>query len=143
MASVRELLLETLSDLRQQELKKFKWFLQFTCFHKGLTQIPWRQLDWEEREEAVDLMVKMFGQLSVEVTMEVFMHMNRTDLAQRLSETSSELKGEKPVTLVYNNKKYKIFNWTESSAETFIGTAKEKGKCPTRCYNIYNINNIR
>ncbi|XP_026173577.1 uncharacterized protein LOC113136756 [Mastacembelus armatus] len=108
MASVRELLLETLSDLRQQELKKFKWFLQFTCFHKGLTQIPWRQLDWEEREEAVDLMVKMFGQLSVEVTMEVFMHMNRTDLAQRLSETSSELKG------------------TESSAETFIGTAKEK-----------------
>ncbi|XP_026173578.1 uncharacterized protein LOC113136757 [Mastacembelus armatus] len=96
------------SDLRQQELKKFKWFLQFTCFHKGLTQIPWRQLDWEEREEAVDLMVKMFGQLSVEVTMEVFMHMNRTDLAQRLSETSSELKG------------------TESSAETFIGAAKEK-----------------
>ncbi|XP_026172632.1 uncharacterized protein LOC113136227 [Mastacembelus armatus] len=108
MASVRELLLETLSDLRQQEFKKFKWFLQFPCFHKGLTQIPWRQLEWAEREETVDLMVEMFGQLSVEVTMEVFMHMNRTDLAQRLSETSSELKG------------------AESSTETFLGITKEK-----------------
>ncbi|XP_013763579.1 uncharacterized protein LOC102192117 [Pundamilia nyererei] len=41
------------------------------------------------RAVIVNLMVDELGQQSVEVTREVFMHMNRTDLVQKLPESSS------------------------------------------------------
>ncbi|XP_044215680.1 uncharacterized protein LOC122987727 isoform X2 [Thunnus albacares] len=85
--AVRELLLETLNDLSDQELTKLKWLLQFTYFKKDL---PWIQLEPADRTEVVDLMVETYGQQSVEVIREVFMEMKKTDLVQRLSETSSE-----------------------------------------------------
>ncbi|XP_067456887.1 uncharacterized protein [Thunnus thynnus] len=84
--AVRELLLETLNDLSDQELKTLKWLLQFTYFKKGL---PWIQLEPADRTKVVDLMVERCGQQSVEVIREVFMEMKRTDVVQRLSETSS------------------------------------------------------
>eukprot|EP00064_Thunnus_orientalis_P024750 superscaffoldBa00011121_g25059 len=87
--AVRELLLETLNDLSDQEFNKIKWLLQFTYFKKDL---PWIQLEPEDRTIVVDRMVERCGQQSVEVIREVFMEMKRTDLVQRLSETSSEPK---------------------------------------------------
>ncbi|XP_042280637.1 uncharacterized protein LOC121906043 isoform X2 [Thunnus maccoyii] len=87
--AVRELLLETLNDLSDQELKTLKWLLQFTYFKKGLPCIPWIKLGPADRTEVVDLMVERCGQQSLEVIREVFMEMKRTDLVQRLSETSS------------------------------------------------------
>ncbi|XP_075962761.1 uncharacterized protein LOC142965619 isoform X2 [Anarhichas minor] len=90
MMTVKELLLETLYDLSSEELKKFKWLLQFNFLHWGLPQISWIQLDMaDETDDLVDVMMKIWGQQPVEVTKEVFMDMNRTDLVQRLSETSS------------------------------------------------------
>ena len=91
---MRELLLETLNDLSDQELKTLKWLLQFTHFKKGLPFIPWIKLGPADRTKVVDLMVERCGQQSVEVIREVFMEMKRTDLVQRLSETSSGHKGE-------------------------------------------------
>ncbi|XP_067456888.1 A-kinase anchor protein 9-like [Thunnus thynnus] len=84
--AVRELLLETLNDLSDQELTKLKWLLQFIYFKEDL---PWIQLESADRTIVVDRMVERFGQQSVEVIREVFMEMKRTDLVQRLSETSS------------------------------------------------------
>ncbi|KAM6935595.1 uncharacterized protein PEZ65_005936 [Lycodopsis pacificus] len=93
MMTDEELLLETLNDLSSEELKKFKWLLQFNFFHWGLPQISWSRLRWAHRADLlVDVMMKIWNQQSVEVTKEVFMDMNRTDLVQRLSETSSEPK---------------------------------------------------
>ncbi|KAK9528563.1 hypothetical protein VZT92_012716 [Zoarces viviparus] len=93
MMPVKELLLETLSDLSSEEFNKFKWLLQFNFFHWGLPQRSWRQLHMADRaHQLVDVMVVIWNQQSVEVTKEVFMDMNRTDLVQRLSETSSEPK---------------------------------------------------
>ncbi|XP_036929632.1 uncharacterized protein LOC119005785 isoform X14 [Acanthopagrus latus] len=92
MRAVKELLLETLNDLSYEEQKTFAWFLQFTFFQRSLPQIPWsRLLEEDMAESLVDVMVEKYGQKSVEVTREVLMDMNRTDLVQRLSETSSEL----------------------------------------------------
>uniref|UniRef100_A0A4W6BZK1 Pyrin domain-containing protein n=1 Tax=Lates calcarifer TaxID=8187 RepID=A0A4W6BZK1_LATCA len=88
---IKQILLETLNGLSHKELKKYKWFLQFSYFKRGLPQIPWSQLEKADRAELVDLMMEMCDQQSVEVTREVFMDMNRTDLVQRLSETSSGL----------------------------------------------------
>ncbi|KAM6935594.1 uncharacterized protein PEZ65_005935, partial [Lycodopsis pacificus] len=90
MTTVKELLLETLNDLSSEELKKFRSLLQFNFFHWGLPQSSWRRLRWADRAELlVDVMMEIWNQQSVEVTKEVFMDMNRTDLVQRLSETSS------------------------------------------------------
>nr|XP_024655557.1 uncharacterized protein LOC112431243 isoform X2 [Maylandia zebra] len=91
MAAVKHLLLETLNDLSDEELKKFKRLLQ--------TILPWRNLSFLSyidrlslsltRADIMNLMVDELGHQSVEVTREVFMHMNRTDLVQKLPESSS------------------------------------------------------
>ncbi|XP_049439410.1 uncharacterized protein LOC125893026 isoform X2 [Epinephelus fuscoguttatus] len=86
----KELLLETLSDLSNMELKKFKLLLQFTFFQRSLKLISWRELELtNSTDQLVDVMLERYGQQSVEVTKEVLMDMNRTDLVQRLPETSS------------------------------------------------------
>ena len=95
MGAVKELLLETLYDLSYEEQKNFKWFLQFTFFQRSLQQIYWSRLQMRNMTESLaDVMVQKCGQKSVEVIREVLMDMNRTDLVQRLSETSSGLKGK-------------------------------------------------
>ena len=95
MGVVKELLLETLNDLSYEEQKNFAWFLQFTFFQRSLPQIPWSRLLEEDMAElVVDVMVEKYSQKSVEVTREVLMDMNRADLVQRLSETSSGLEGK-------------------------------------------------
>ncbi|KAM8734422.1 uncharacterized protein AB9X84_023225 isoform 2-T2 [Acanthopagrus schlegelii] len=96
MRAVKDLLLETLNDLSYEEQKNLKWFLQFTFFQRSLPQIHWSRLLEEDMaedmaESLVDVMVEKYGQKSVEVTREVLMDMNRTDLVRSLSETSSEL----------------------------------------------------
>ncbi|KAK2909895.1 hypothetical protein Q8A73_007610 [Channa argus] len=99
IAAVNELLLETLNDLDQKELKKFMRLERITWFHRGLRFYPWRQLMTTHRVEIVDLMMAKYGQQSVEVTRDVLMDMNKTDLAQKLTETSSELKESSTETL--------------------------------------------
>ncbi|XP_051812731.1 uncharacterized protein LOC110968873 isoform X4 [Acanthochromis polyacanthus] len=87
VAAVKHLLLETLNDLSFQELKKFRMFLQSISSQKNLQKLFISSSS--DRTEIVDLMMKAFGQQSVEVTREVFMDMNRTDLIQKLPEIIS------------------------------------------------------
>uniref|UniRef100_UPI000D320DCA uncharacterized protein LOC112432177 n=1 Tax=Maylandia zebra TaxID=106582 RepID=UPI000D320DCA len=88
MAAVTDVLLETLEDLSDQDLNKFKLFLQFTCFQKSLPQIKLNN----GRRGIVNDMIDKLGHQSVEVIREVLTDMQRTDLVQRLSESSSGLK---------------------------------------------------
>ncbi|KAM8734425.1 uncharacterized protein AB9X84_023226 isoform 2-T2 [Acanthopagrus schlegelii] len=99
-AAVKKILLETLKGLGHIKLNKFRWLLQFTNFQRSLPQINWlltRHLHFsaDRGELLVHLLVEACGQQSVEVTKEVLMDMNRTDLVKRLSEASSGLK-ERP-----------------------------------------------
>ena len=101
---MRELLLETLNDLSDWELNTFRWFLQFTHFKKGLPCIAFSRLEPTGKAAIlVDLIMETYGQQSVEVIREVFMEMKRTDLVQRLSETSSGPKGEINKTTVMSH----------------------------------------
>ncbi|XP_063341101.1 uncharacterized protein LOC134635629 [Pelmatolapia mariae] len=88
MAAVTDLLLETLEDLSDQDLKLFRRLLQFTRFQKSLPQIKLSN----DRRETVNVMIDKCGHQSVEVIREVLTDMQRTDLVQRLSESSSGLK---------------------------------------------------
>ena len=95
-AAVKKILLKTLDNFSHKERMKFKWLLQFTHFEKSLPQFSWRRVDWKDRtDQLVDQLVETCGQQSVEVTKEVLMDMNRTDLVKRLSEASSGLKGQR------------------------------------------------
>ncbi|XP_063341099.1 uncharacterized protein LOC134635626 [Pelmatolapia mariae] len=89
MAAVKHLLLQTLNDLNNEELMKFKRLLQIFFPLGTLSYFSWRLSRSSTRADTVNLMMDKLGQQSVEVTREVFMHMNRTDLVQKLSESSS------------------------------------------------------
>ncbi|XP_067456893.1 uncharacterized protein [Thunnus thynnus] len=103
-SGVKQILLEIINDLSHQDLMKFKWSLQLTHFEKGLQQISLIQLEGADQGETVNLMVQTCGQQFVQVTMEVFMDMNRTDLAERLSHSSRELREEQRSSLPQKDK---------------------------------------
>ncbi|XP_071388902.1 NLR family CARD domain-containing protein 3-like [Centroberyx affinis] len=84
-----ELLLGTLEDLGDEEFKKFKWFLQQADILEGLPAIPKSRLEKADRQDTVDQMVQTYNQHSLEVTKKVLMKINRNDLVQSLSNTSS------------------------------------------------------
>ncbi|XP_031169288.2 uncharacterized protein LOC116060051 [Sander lucioperca] len=93
MSAVKELLLETLRGLSSEELETFKWLLKFTIFQRGVPNTSWRELQLPVgADKLVDVMLEIIGQQSVEMTREVLMEMKRTDLVQKLSETSSGTK---------------------------------------------------
>lgn len=86
--AVRQILLETLNEFSQKDLKKFKQLLPFTCFKMSLPQMESYRCQ-NRTEDLVNLMVDKLGHQSVEATMEVLTDMNRPDLMLRLSESSS------------------------------------------------------
>ncbi|XP_074538984.1 uncharacterized protein LOC141800390 [Halichoeres trimaculatus] len=92
MSAVQQLLLETLHCLSQRELSEFKKFLKEIVPKEGLKTISLTWRDGVERRGLVDQMMKTYGQRSVELTREVLEKMDRTDLIQMLSESSSALK---------------------------------------------------
>uniref|UniRef100_A0A3Q3F0W4 Pyrin domain-containing protein n=1 Tax=Labrus bergylta TaxID=56723 RepID=A0A3Q3F0W4_9LABR len=73
-----------------EEFEKFKWVLQLTYFQRSFTRIQWHDMKSATTpDELVHLMVK--NQHPVEVTKEVLLDMNRTDLVERLMGTDSGL----------------------------------------------------
>ncbi|KAK1895677.1 NACHT LRR and PYD domains-containing protein 1 like [Dissostichus eleginoides] len=86
VASLEEKLLETLKDLSDGELENFK---------RGLQRISSQRLETAGRVEIVDLMVEIYGQQSMEVTMEILKKMKEDDycLEQMLSNITLGSKG--------------------------------------------------
>ncbi|KAK5926088.1 hypothetical protein CgunFtcFv8_021687 [Champsocephalus gunnari] len=85
VTSLEEKLLETLKDLSHGELEKFK---------RGLQRISSQRLETAGRVEIVDLMVEIYGQQSMEVTMEILKKMKEDyGLEQKLSNITFGSKG--------------------------------------------------
>lgn len=101
MASVIELLLETLAVLSDGEFRNIKKVL-LKQFHlrRRFLDISLMQLETIDMQVAVFLMVLVYGQQSVEKTKEVLKRIERTDLVQRLSDGSS---GSKSKTIKTNS----------------------------------------
>lgn len=88
MMAVMELLLETLMDLGDEELKIFKWFLQQEEILKDFPAIPKSHLKKADRMDTVDLIVQTYNKQFVEVIKKVLTKINRNDLVQKLSNIS-------------------------------------------------------
>lgn len=95
IAAFKQLLTEILSDLKKKELEDFKKSLRSTLSLSGKNLVyPSMRLRFGPLvPNVVSEMVEELGLQSVEVSMEILMDINRSDLAERLLETSSGLKG--------------------------------------------------
>uniref|UniRef100_A0A668ADQ4 B30.2/SPRY domain-containing protein n=1 Tax=Myripristis murdjan TaxID=586833 RepID=A0A668ADQ4_9TELE len=89
MATPKEQLLGVLEDLADKDLKKFQWFLQDAEIMSPFPAIPKSKLETADRLDTVDLTVQTYGEDTVEVSKKVLSKMNKNDLVQRLSDTSS------------------------------------------------------
>lgn len=84
-----ELLLEKMSDLRNQDLQTLKQLI-FTMKRSRVYSMFSPMMMETNLQNLVFSIVMMFGQQSVEKIMEALKEMNKTDLVQRLSESSPE-----------------------------------------------------
>eukprot|EP00064_Thunnus_orientalis_P022519 superscaffoldBa00007647_g22717 len=83
-----EVLLNVLQGLGKEDFKTFKWHLQ-----KGDSPIPKSKLEKADETDTVDLMVQKYESSgAVDVAKEVLKKINRNDLVQRLSDSSTEPK---------------------------------------------------
>uniref|UniRef100_UPI003AB05FB0 uncharacterized protein n=1 Tax=Centroberyx gerrardi TaxID=166262 RepID=UPI003AB05FB0 len=89
MGTVKELLLETLNDLGDEELKIFQWFLQQAEILEGFPAIQKSRLEKANRLDTVDQMVQTYSENTLKVTKTVLGKINRNDLVQSLSNSSS------------------------------------------------------
>lgn len=90
MASAIELLLETLKDLTDWELKMLQHlFLGETHNLTISSDIRWLLSEATDVQDVVFVIVLTCGRLSVTDTMKFLHEMNRTDLVQKLSHSSS------------------------------------------------------
>uniref|UniRef100_A0A8C8VJB9 Apoptosis-associated speck-like protein containing a CARD n=1 Tax=Pelusios castaneus TaxID=367368 RepID=A0A8C8VJB9_9SAUR len=99
--TVQDHLVDTLEELGQDELKKFKSKLNTFHVKEGYNTIPRGRL---EKADVLDLAQMLIGyykeDYAVEVTMELLTDINKRDLAERLLKetgTGSGGKGQKPV----------------------------------------------
>nr|XP_015828264.2 NACHT, LRR and PYD domains-containing protein 12 isoform X1 [Nothobranchius furzeri] len=91
-------LLNILEDLRDEELDKFKWFLQQPESLEGFPNFKKCQLQTASRLDIVDLMVQTYRLRSaVEVTRMVLEKINRNDLLQSLEREVDGDDVEKPL----------------------------------------------
>lgn len=89
MMAVKALLLETLDDLRDEELKTFKWFLEQGEILEDFPAIPKSHLEKADRLDTLGLIMQTYNKQSVEVAKKVLMKISRNDLVQNLSNISS------------------------------------------------------
>ncbi|XP_035856421.1 NACHT, LRR and PYD domains-containing protein 12-like [Sander lucioperca] len=83
-------LFNTLEDLREDEFKQFKWYLQQQDILEGYQSIKLSKLENAERQDTVDVMVKTFHlHGALKLTKKVLEKINRNDLVQSLPDPSS------------------------------------------------------
>lgn len=89
ITKVREDILKMLEQLKDEELKEFKWHLKNSDIGEHLPCIPSSRLEKTDMWDLVDLMLQTYNQQSVEVTKRVFKKIKRNDLVQMLLNSSS------------------------------------------------------
>ncbi|XP_022621457.1 uncharacterized protein LOC111236860 [Seriola dumerili] len=112
-------LINILDELRDDEFKRFKWFLKRETVD-SLPPISESRLSKAEREETVDLMEQKYGSAGAVETMErVLKKICRNDLVKKLATVSSGAAGAGPAgTLSVPAGTLKVPLWTQDvSAE--------------------------
>uniref|UniRef100_A0A3Q2CI79 Pyrin domain-containing protein n=1 Tax=Cyprinodon variegatus TaxID=28743 RepID=A0A3Q2CI79_CYPVA len=84
-------ILATLDNLTEEELSRFKWFLQQPEILPGLPSLTTKHLENAKRLQVLDVMLKTYTlQQSLEITCQILKKINRNDLQQRLLQSKKE-----------------------------------------------------
>ncbi|KAJ4924950.1 hypothetical protein JOQ06_003898, partial [Pogonophryne albipinna] len=106
MVKLKEELWKTLLDLKEDEFKHFKWFLEQENLLEGFSGIPVSRLEMADRKDTVDLMVQNYQDDGArELTKNILEKIGRNDLVsvlvrkdlknhekEQLAETKAEIK---------------------------------------------------
>ncbi|XP_031698443.1 NACHT, LRR and PYD domains-containing protein 3-like, partial [Anarrhichthys ocellatus] len=122
-------LLDTLEELGDDQLKKFKWFLQKQEYLEGFPAIPRSRLENADRMDTVDQMVEKYSRDTMKVTEIVLVKMRENVLEKSLSNTKSE-----PKDITECQRKLKS-NFHKKFQSVFEGIAKAGN--PTLLNDIY------
>uniref|UniRef100_A0A8C9Z5Q0 Pyrin domain-containing protein n=1 Tax=Sander lucioperca TaxID=283035 RepID=A0A8C9Z5Q0_SANLU len=121
-------LLNTLEDLKEDEFKQFKWYLQQQDLLEGYQSIKVSKLEKAERRDTVDVMVKTFHlHGALKVTKNVLEKINRNDLVQSLPDTSSGPEGQS-VFLICIFKSVDVSDVGKTSENRGTPSSQSKGK---------------
>ncbi|MED6264338.1 hypothetical protein CHARACLAT_013770 [Characodon lateralis] len=93
VSALKQLLVRTITGLSDEELQEFKTLL-LSKSGGSLSQVLLRLIHKFDGAEIVDVMIDQLGQQSLEVTRQILIDFKRTDLLQRLPESSSEHEGQ-------------------------------------------------
>uniref|UniRef100_A0A674IZC1 PYD and CARD domain containing n=1 Tax=Terrapene triunguis TaxID=2587831 RepID=A0A674IZC1_9SAUR len=89
--------LETLDDLGEDDLKRFKHKLKRMQLEKGYQAIPWGRLEKGDPVDVTDLLISHYGErYGVEVAVQVLREIKHRALAERLTEAISAGEGGSP-----------------------------------------------
>jgi len=94
-------LFRTLESLEENEFKDFKRYLQEEVL--GFPGISKSRLEKADREDTVDLMLLYYCVNTIKVTREVLKMIQRIDLEEELSKTSSDPEGRSLKKECYQN----------------------------------------
>ena len=89
--STKKRICETLNDLSSEEVENFKSLIELET---GFPLFSRKQLEVTKTQDLVELMVETYSRQYLELTKHVLKLMNRTDLVQRLIDTSTGTKGK-------------------------------------------------
>lgn len=82
---------KTLQQLKDDEFKKFKWFLK----QDEVSSISTAQLEKADRQDTVDLMAQKYGSTgAITESMKVLEEISRNDLVQSLKSSCLDPKGK-------------------------------------------------
>ena len=95
MATLKEELLNVLENLKEDEFKKFKWFLEQDDILEGFKGITVAHLENAGRQDTVDLMIqKHQDHGALQLTKKILEDISRNDLVQRLQNFQPGPKGK-------------------------------------------------
>ncbi|KAJ7987798.1 hypothetical protein DPEC_G00330250 [Dallia pectoralis] len=136
--TIKKLLLETLEELVEDEVKRFKWHLAEGVL-EGFPHIPKSQLEKADRQDTVDKMVKTYGyERAVDISLEILRKMNQNDLVEKLQRDreSAIVTLQRTTTTMSMSCFQKLFGCASSNGEKMklkMRSTKKRKVMPRRC----------
>nr|XP_040048327.1 NLR family CARD domain-containing protein 3-like [Gasterosteus aculeatus aculeatus] len=129
MEKVKEDIIKMLKELKEDEFKDFKWYLENNSSPEDLRKIPACDLENADRRQTVDLMVWCYDTDSVQVAREVLKKIPRMDLLDKLPQIPPTSKpkpvgGDRGQEIIANCQRELKSNLMEKFQCVFEGIAK-------------------
>ncbi|CAK6975273.1 uncharacterized protein LOC121905496 isoform X2 [Scomber scombrus] len=77
---------EVLKSLQNEELERFKWYLQRKELLNGANAVSTSELEGADRKKVVNVLMQTYGGTAKNISITILTKMNRNDLAHQLND---------------------------------------------------------